>query len=52
MELQEFPKGSKYKEQTDIVKTRKQKYFIVLNAKGIFCCQMQANCIAFTYRDC
>lgn len=36
MELEEFPKGSKYSEQTDIVKTHTQKYFIVLNAKTFF----------------
>lgn len=48
MELEESPKGSKYREQTDIVKIHTQKYFILLNAKDIFCCQMQANCIALT----
>lgn len=48
MQLEEFPKGSKYREQTDIVKIHTQKYFIVLNVKDIFCCQMQAKCIALT----
>lgn len=38
MELEEFPKGTKYREQTDIVKIHTQKHFIVLNANDIFCC--------------
>lgn len=33
MDLKEFPKGNKYREQTDIVKIHTEKYFIVLNAK-------------------
>lgn len=42
MDLKEFPNSNKYREQTDIVKIHTQKYFIVLNAKDIFCRHMQA----------